>query len=116
MVVIALVLFGLAAMGGLILATQRFKGAPQPSLPLAVVHGSAAALGLITLAVAVLGTGAPSLAKVALIVFLVAALGGFYLIAQHLQKKALPIPVIVVHALVAVTGFVILLVGALNLV
>lgn len=113
--VVPLVLFGLAAVGGLILARQRFKGAPQPSLPLALIHGAAAALGLVTLVVAVLGNGAASLAKVALIVFLVAALGGFYLIGQHTQKRALPIPVIVGHALTAVTGFVILLVGALSL-
>jgi hypothetical protein len=65
--VTALVLFGVAAVGGLILATQRLKGAPQPSLPLALVHGGVVAAGL--------GpdprggrSGCPSVAKTALVV------------------------------------------------
>jgi hypothetical protein len=113
--VIALVLFGLAALGGLVLAGQRLRGAPQPALPLALAHGAFAAAGLVALIVTVIGGDAPSMARTALIVFLVAAVGGFFLFAQHLQKKALPIPVMVVHALVAVTGFLLLLLGALRL-
>jgi hypothetical protein len=110
--VVALVLFGIAALGGLVLATQRFRGAPQPALPLALLHGAIAAAGLIALIVAVTGAaGTVNLAKAALVVFLVAALGGFFLISQHLSKKPLPIPVVVIHALVAVTGFILLLIG-----
>jgi hypothetical protein len=41
-------------------------------------------------------------------------LGGFYLFAQHMQKKALPIPVVVVHGLIAVVGFVILLMAVMQ--
>jgi len=107
---VALVLFALAAVGGLYMAVVRFRGADRPPTSIALVHGAAAAAGLIALIVAVMEASAPSLAKTALIVFLVAALGGFYLFAQHMQKKPLPIPVIVVHALVAITGFIILLV------
>jgi len=107
----ALVLFGLAAVGGLVMATQRFKGADRPSLGIALVHGAAAAAGLIALLIAVVSQAAPPLAKTALVVFLVAALGGFFLITQHLQKRALPIPVMLVHGLVAVAGFILLLVA-----
>jgi len=110
----ALVLFGLAALGGLAMAIQRFRGAPHPPLPLALVHGAAAAAGLVVLILAVAGAGAPSLAKTALVVFLIAALGGFFLLSIHLRKQPLPIPVVVVHALVAVTGFVLLLVATLG--
>jgi len=110
----ALVLFALAAVGGLIMAVQRFRGAPNPPLALALVHGAAAAAGLIALIAVVAGSGAPSLARVALVVFLVAALGGFYLFSVHLRKQALPIPIVVVHALVAVTAFVLLLVASQN--
>jgi hypothetical protein len=111
---IALVLFGLAALGGLAMATMRFRGAERPPTGLALAHGAAAAAGLIALIVAVTSASVPSLARTALIVFLVAALGGFYLFAQHLQKKALPIPVMVIHAGVAVLGFILLLVAALG--
>jgi hypothetical protein len=111
---VALVLFGIAALGGLVMATQRLRGAPQPTLAIALVHGALAAVGLILLIVAVTSTAVPNLAKAALVLFLVAALGGFFLFAQHLQKKALPIPVMLVHAGVAVIGFICLLVAAVG--
>ena len=112
--VTALVLFGLAALGGLVMAAIRFGGAERPPLWIALVHGAAAAAGLIALIVAVMGASAPGHAKTALIVFLVAALGGFFLFAQHMQRKALPIPLMVIHALVAVTGFVLLLLTVMH--
>ena len=107
--VTALVLFGLAALGGLTMAVIRFRGAERPPLAIALVHGAAAAAGLIALIVAVMGASDPGNARTALIVFVVAAAGGFYLFAHHMQQKALPIPVMVIHALVAVTGFLLLL-------
>ena len=36
---VALVLFALAALGGLVLALMRFKGKPYPPMGLALVHG-----------------------------------------------------------------------------
>ncbi|HUM11206.1 MAG TPA: hypothetical protein VLT82_09685 [Myxococcaceae bacterium] len=111
---IALVLFALAAVGGLYMAAVRFRGAERPPTGIALAHGAAAAAGLIALIVAVTSASGPSLARTALIVFLVAALGGFFLFAQHMQKKALPIPVMVIHAGVAVLGFILLLVAALG--
>jgi hypothetical protein len=61
-----------------------------------------------------LSTPNPAQARTALVLFIVAALGGFYLFAQHVQKRALPIPVILVHALIAVIGFLILLVVVIH--
>ena len=58
---------------------------------------------------AVLGMANPGTARTALMVLIVAALGGFFLFAMHLQKKALPIPVMVIHGLIAATGFIILI-------
>ena len=56
------------------------------------------------------GHGASS-AKTALVLFLVAALGGFGLFFHHLRKVALPIWLVAVHAVVAVAAFLILLLG-----
>ena len=109
---LALVLFALAALGGLYMAIERLRGAERPPTAIALVHGTLAAVALIVLIVAIFHDGAPEAAKTALVVFIVAALGGFFHFAQHLQKRALPIPVVVIHALVAVIGFVILLVAA----
>jgi len=109
---VALVLFALAAVGGAVLAVQRLKGRPQPSLGLAVVHGLAAAAGLVLLGVAIAAGGAPGQAQIALALFLAAALGGFALFAMHLRKVTLPIWLVVVHGVVAVVAFLILLAGA----
>ncbi|HVV49578.1 MAG TPA: hypothetical protein VHO06_07960 [Polyangia bacterium] len=109
---VALVLFAIAALGGLVLASIRFRGS-NPPLALALVHGAAAAAGLIALIVAVVHAGAAaSLPRIALALFLVAALGGFVLFAAHLRKKNIPVPLMLIHAVVAVGGFVTLLVGA----
>jgi len=109
---IALVLFAVAAVGGAYMASVRFRGADRPPLAIALVHGAAAAAGLIALIASVAGASAPpGLSKVALGVFVVAAAGGFVLFATHLQNRPLPKAVIVVHGLVAVIGFVLLLVA-----
>ena len=110
---IALVLFGAAAIGGLVLAAIRFSGRPYPPLALALVHGTAAATGIILLIVAIAGAETPHAAKIALALFIGAAGGGFVLIGHHLRKIALPRWLVVVHGLVAVTAFLLLLSAAL---
>jgi hypothetical protein len=107
----ALVLFGIAAVGGLVLAGIRFSGQPYPPLALALVHGLFAASGLVALILAITQVGAPDLAKVSLVVFLMAAAGGFVLISKHLRKLALPKALVVVHALAALVAFTLLLVA-----
>lgn len=104
----ALILFGVAAAGGLLLAILRVGNKPLP-LPLALLHGALAAVALVLLAVAVFGAGGPEGARLALGLFVLAALGGFVLFSFHLRKKELPIGIVVVHALVAITAFLILL-------
>lgn len=111
---LALVLFAIAAVGGLIMAVGRFKGTPNPPMPLALAHGGAAAIGLVLLILSVLGSSAGGLGTVALVLFLIAALGGFTLFAHHLKKKPLPVWLMVLHAGVAVVAFLLLLVGTLG--
>jgi hypothetical protein len=103
---IAVILFGLAALGGVYLASLRLRERELP-LPIALVHGGVAAAGLVALLVSVVGGSAPTgaLAPAALGLFVVAALGGFGLFSFHLRKKPLPIPLMIVHALVAVSAY-----------
>jgi len=110
----ALVLFAIAALGGVAMAVIRFRGAERPPTGLALLHGAVAAAAIIVLIVAMLSMPNPAQARTALVLFIVAALGGFYLFAQHVQKRALPIPIILVHALIAVIGFLILLVVVIH--
>jgi hypothetical protein len=111
---VALTLFALAAVGGLLMAIMRLRGRPVPPLALALVHGLAAAAGLVVLIAVVAAGNAASTAVAGLVLMLLAAVGGFLLFANHLRKKELPIGLMIVHALVAVTGFLLLLVGALT--
>jgi len=75
------------------------------------VHGLAAAVGLVLLIIAVTQMPSAGLAGVALVIFLIAALGGFVLFAMHLMRKPLPRGLIFVHGLAAVVAFVLLLIG-----
>lgn len=103
----ALVAFAASAVVGLILAAAHLRG-KTPPIPLALVHGLFGATGLVMLIVVVMRSSAAGMSVYALALFLAAALGGFVLFAGHLRKKALPRALIFGHALLAVSGFVIL--------
>lgn len=110
---IAAVLFAVAAVGGAAMAAMRLQGRELPPLWLALVHGVVAAsgLGALIYSIAISAT-APKSSLAAAAGFVVAALGGFVLFGFfHLKQKALPIPVMLVHATVAVVSFVVLLIG-----
>jgi FtsH-binding integral membrane protein len=106
--IIAAVLFALGALGGLFMAVRSFSGQSIP-VPVAVLHGLLGATGLVLLLVGVLAGMGGGTARIALIVLVVAALGGFFLLSFHIKKERHPKAVIVVHALVAVVGFLTLL-------
>jgi hypothetical protein len=107
---VAAILFAIAAVGGLTLAAMHLR-TNQPKLSVALLHGLFAASGLVVLLIAVIGNGGFGLEGTALVIFLAAALGGFALISMHLRGKALSTPLVLVHGLVAVSAFVILLIG-----
>jgi hypothetical protein len=111
-VTLAAILFGVAALGGVAMAIIRFSGKELPPMGLAILHGLAAAAGLIALIVAVMG-GASTKATLALVLFFGAAIGGFLMFSYHLRRKALPVPYVVIHGLVAVVAFVVLLLAVL---
>lgn len=108
MLLTAAVLFAIAAVGGVTMAVIHFRGA-NPPIPLAVVHGLFAATALVVLIIGLLGAGTATLGWIALALFLVAALGGFYMFATHVRGRRLPSPVVLVHGLAAAVAFVLLL-------
>ena len=105
----AAVLFALAALGGITLAAMHFMKKPLP-LPLAIVHGLAAATGLVLLIIAVASGAGATVAVASLVLFIVAALGGFVLFSFYMRRQPLPSALVVIHGLVAVVGIVTLLV------
>lgn len=109
---LATIVLAVAALGGLTLAGIRMSGTPRPATWMALGHGAIAALGLGLLIYAAATSGIPVLARVALGVLVLAALGGVTIfVGFHLRGRALPIPLIIAHGLTAVTGFVLLLVS-----
>lgn len=105
-------IFLLAAAGGLIMATQIFKGR-KPTVAIALLHGPLAGVGLFMVFWLWMESQAATVLSVALGVLVLAALGGFFLVSFHMRGKPHPKPVVVVHALAAVTGVGALIVAAL---
>ena len=111
----ALVLLGIAALGGLVMAVMRFRGTPRPPNWLAMLHGLLAASGLVLLINAAFTVGVPQLAQFALGLLVLAALGGAYINLQyHGKNLPLPIPVILLHAALAVAGFALLVLAVMQ--
>ncbi len=117
-----LILFALAALGGIALASLALRGKTLP-MSLAVLHGLLAVSGFALLLVSLTqsssgGTAAPAGTAgtpiwpiISVILFAIAALGGLVLFTGfHLRGKKLPSFLVVVHALFAVAGFVLFLV------
>src|ERR1035437_3997765 len=106
----AAVLFGIAALGGLLMAGMRFSGTPRPPAWLAMGHGLLAAAGLTLLGYAALTFGIPPMAQIATCLFVIAAIGGAAMnLLFHWKLLPLPIPLMILHALLAVVGFALLL-------
>lgn len=103
MVGLAVLLFLLAAVGGLYMAAHIFKG-EFPPVFVAVAHGALAATALVLVILAALKPEAAPLVKYGAGILFLAALGGFFLASFHLRRVAHPRGVVVIHALVAVTG------------
>lgn len=113
MIVTALALFAAAALGGLVLAGKHLRRQDLP-ISLALIHGAAAALGLILLiAGAMTATSAGGL-LLPIVLFVIAALGGFFLLARHLRGRDLPTAGVFIHAGVAIVAFLGLLAAVLR--
>ncbi|MGY0561197.1 hypothetical protein ACW7G2_10830 [Luteimonas sp. A277] len=111
----AVVLFTLAALGGLAMAGIRFAGKRNPPAWLAMLHGLLAAAGITLLAYTAYVGGAPALALAALLLFLLAAGGGSVLsLAYKWKQRLLPAWLVLAHAVLAVLGYVLLLIVALG--
>ncbi|MEX2231021.1 MAG: hypothetical protein WD824_02585 [Cyclobacteriaceae bacterium] len=110
LIYVTIIVFALAAVFGL---TILVKWLTKKDVSRAVVytHGVFAALGLVLLIVFAM-QNRDNYPNIALILFIIAALGGFYMFFRDLQKKMSPYSIAFVHALLAVAGFVALLIFA----
>lgn len=104
----ALIVFAVAAVGGLILAASVLRDKLAP-WALSIVHALLGATGLTLLIVLLVQGPSPRQVQIAFALLLLAALGGFFLASFHLRKQQPPKAVVVIHAGVAVAGFLTLL-------
>jgi hypothetical protein len=104
---IAAVCYALGILGGATMLFYRITRRKNPPKALAALHGTAILAGFAALGTAVYrGAGGPALA--ALISFTFTAAGGVMLLASDLKGKLLPVTLILVHALLALTSFLFL--------
>src|SRR5258708_12717491 len=94
MLITAAILIAIAAAGGATMAVTHFRGRTPPPIPLALAHGLLAAAALVVLILALLKTGFAGLGALALVIFLIAALGGVYLFSPPPRQNPLPSPVL----------------------
>ncbi|WP_368643328.1 hypothetical protein [Castellaniella ginsengisoli] len=104
----ALIIFALAALGGLVLAAHVLRNRFAPWL-LSILHASLGAIGLVLLLILLVQGSAPQQILIGFVLLAIAALGGFFLASFHMRQKLPPKAVVVVHAVVAVLGFLTLL-------
>lgn len=112
----AVIIFAIGALGGLVLAGSVLRGKLAP-WALSLLHAALGATGLVLTAIVVFGAGetVPQYAGLALLLLVIAALGGFFLASFHLRGRPGPKPVVLIHAGVAVIGFLLLAGGAFKL-
>lgn len=104
----ALIVFAIAAIGGVVLAMHvlRDKFAPWA---LSVIHALLGAVGLVLLIIMLTQGVAGQGLLIGFVLLLIAALGGFFLASFHLRKQLPPKAVVIAHASLAVVGFLTLL-------
>jgi hypothetical membrane protein len=108
MIYVAIVLFALSAVLGLVVLIN-WLGKKEAPKSVVYSHGIVAASALVILIVYALNNPA-DFPKVSLILFVIAAIGGLYLFFKDQVKNQHPTAVAFVHALLAISGFISLLV------
>lgn len=117
MLKIAVLIFAIGALGGLVLASSVLRGRLAP-WALSILHMLLGAAGLVLTALVVLGGSDAGKGKVpiALLILVVAALGGFYLASIHVKRQVASKGIVFTHAGIAVVGFLLLLGATFHLI
>ncbi len=112
MIILTIILLAFAAILGLVLAAAFFQG-KSLSLTTAIFHGTFAAVALILVVVQAYQMNFEAAFVRALVFLVLAAIGGgVMLIFYHLRGRRQPAGLVVGHAILAVIGFLILLIKA----
>jgi predicted transporter len=113
MLMYAVFVLAITAIAGVVLASQVLTG-KFASWPVSIAHALFGAAGLVILLLAVIKGNESSQVSAALGLLFVAALGGFFLVSFHIRKVLPPKSIVILHAGIAVIGFLTLLAAVLN--
>ncbi len=107
MITTAIALFSLSAILGMILLSFVLKG-KRPPRSIVFTHGPLAAAGIVLLIVYATQHNPDPIESIVL--FIIAATGGIILVMHDLMGKTIPKWLGITHGLIAVAGFIFLLV------
>jgi hypothetical protein len=113
MLPVLLGLFVLVMLGGIGLAMLERHGRALP-LKVSVTHGLLGVLGIVLLVMQALDHPDNHAANMALVVFILTALGGLLLFAFRASRQRLPLGVVMLHGLFALAGLALLTAGWLR--
>ena len=117
MLKLAVLIFAIGAVGGLVMAMRVLRNQLAP-WALSLLHAALGATGLVLTAIVVLGKSqaVSSVVPIALLILVVAALGGFFLASFHARRQLPSRGVVFTHAGLAVVGFLLLAGGVFHLI
>lgn len=100
-------LIAIGAIVGVLMLTNLLKGHHIPKA-LTFIHGGLVVTGLILLII--FNLRQPAHANwMSVIFFVLAAMGGIYILLHDIRHQKVPLPIVLIHGAVAATGFIILL-------
>lgn len=111
MIITAIGLFALAALLGMMLITFILSGRETPKA-VVFTHGPLAAAGLVLLIIYSLKRGPGPVESI--ILFAIAAAGGLMMAKRDLTGQEVPRWLAITHGLLAITGFILLLIFAFS--
>lgn len=103
-----IIVFTIAALGGIVLAAHVLRDKLAPWF-LSLLHAGLGATGLVLMLLMIVNGNTAQSLLISFALFVVAALGGFFLASFHVRKQLPPKAVVIIHAGVAVVAFLILL-------
>lgn len=112
MIYASIALFALSAVLGLTILL-KWLSKQEASQTVIYAHGVFAATALLILVYYSI-QHPENFPKASIALFVVAAIGGFYMFIRNLKQKMGPLPLAFLHALLAVSGFVLLLLFAFS--
>lgn len=105
---VAIALFIIGAIFGLIVLTSILRNKPTPK-PVVLFHGLFVATALVLVLIAFFTGQQDKLLLISIVLFVIAALGGFTMLFTDLLQKPIPKWLAILHPILAAIGLIVLI-------